>query len=181
MPAVFALTAALTLALIAVTAWSIARPHQRLWPPPQQHPAQFAALWGLTALISAGLLTVGVIDWNPHHLPAALRWPIGGGLLALGHAVAWTAAFQTGLLAVAGKHGPLHTTGLYARTRNPQYLGDLAMVAGWAALTASPRTAALCGLAAASFVLFPFAEEPWLHARHGQAYRTYRANTPRFL
>lgn len=181
MTAVFALTATLNLALLAAVGWSIARPAQRLWPPPRQHPAQFALLWLLTALIGAGAVAVGVLDWNPLGLPAALRWPVGAGLLAAGNAVAWTAAFQTGLLAVAGRNRPLVTTGLYARTRNPQYVGDLAMATGWAALCASPSAAVLAGLCAATFALFPFAEEPWLDRLHGDAYRRYRQRTPRFI
>ena len=160
MTTVFVLTIALTLGLLAAVVWSIARPAQRLWPLPGQRPAAFALLWTVTALICAGLLAVGVADWNPAGAPAAWRWPPGAALFVAGNLVAWSAAFRTGLLAVAGKDGPLLTTGLYARSRNPQYVGDLAMVAGWTVLCASPRVAVLALLCAAVFVLFPRAEEP---------------------
>ena len=181
MTTVLTLTAALTVALLGAVVWSIARPAQRLWPPPRQQPTAFALLWVLTVLISAGLLAVGIGDWNPHGLPAALRWSVGGSLFVGGNAVAWTAAFHTGLLAVSGKTRPLVTTGLYARSRNPQYVGDLAMVAGWTVLSGSPWVAALAVLCAAVFVLFPWAEEPWLARHYGAAYRDYRRRVPRFV
>ena len=178
----FTLTATLTIALLGAVVWSIARPAKRLWPPPRQTVTAFALLWLVTALISAGLLAVGVYDWNPHGLPAALRWSVGGGLFVLGHAVAWTAAFQTGLLAVAGQKRPAASPPASTPAAViPSTSATWLMVTGWTALCASPWVAALALLCAAVFVLFPWAEEPWLVRHHGDTYRNYRRRVPRFV
>lgn len=85
------------------------------------------------------------------------------------------------LRTTSGAKGELVTDGLYRYTRNPQYLGDIAILIGWIVLCASiwaiPPT--LGGVVA--FALTPFAEERWLEDLHGEAFRSYRERAPRFL
>ena len=73
------------------------------------------------------------------------------------------------------------TEGLYRHTRNPQYLGDIAILLGWIVLSASvwaiPET--IGGIIA--FILTPFAEESWLEDVYGANYRAYRDTVLRFL
>ena len=150
-----------TAALLAAVLWSVARPEQRLWPPPKQRPRDFAAVWLLSAVVSLALLTVGVLDPHRRPLPLTLRYGVGGPLFVAGLALAWTAAVHLGLLATAGKAVPRVTTGPYRRFKHPQYFGNHLTVAGWAVLTASPRVAALSALCSAVFLAFPFAEAAW--------------------
>ena len=76
----------------------------------------------------------------------------------------------------------LVTTGAYATTRNPLYLGGGAMWAGWAVLLGSIEIAAIGTLLFSFLVLVgvPY-EERLLHAKMGLTYDAYRAEVPRWL
>ena len=66
-------------------------------------------------------------------------------------------------------------------SRNPGYVGDLILMGGYVILTDS-RLAGLLAIGAALwFLLAPLAEEPWLEAQYGDAYRRYKNHHPRFL
>ncbi len=76
----------------------------------------------------------------------------------------------------------LLTPGLYAFTRNPMYLFELAFWLGWALFYGS--IAVLLGFlfwfAMFNFVVVP-REERDLEARFGDAYRAYKVRVPRWL
>ena len=80
-----------------------------------------------------------------------------------------------------GAKGQLKTEGLHRFSRNPQDVGDIAILIGWALLSASvvALPAILAGIAV--FVAFPFAEEGWLEGQYGAAYLRYRKDVRRFL
>ena len=75
----------------------------------------------------------------------------------------------------------LVTEGLYRHTRNPLYLGDMAMWAGWAVLLGSIPVAV--GLSVFMVVLQTGVrlEERGLARQFGDQWKTYAAVTPRFL
>ncbi|MFB6205025.1 MAG: isoprenylcysteine carboxylmethyltransferase family protein, partial [Haloglomus sp.] len=63
----------------------------------------------------------------------------------------------------------------------PQTVGFVTFILG-TLLAVNSRKLALHGLlTAVIYVLFPFAEEPWLRDHHGDAYEEYCEQTPRFL
>ena len=114
------------------------------------------------------------------------RW-LGALPLALGLAVyVWCVAdFATqghGTPAPIDPPQELVSRGLYRWTRNPMYVGVLAVIAGEAWLGASARLA-LYGLAVfTGFHLFVLGyEEPTLRRRFGAAYERYCARVPRWL
>ena len=125
------------------------------------------------------------LGWRDGH-PGPLN-RVGLGLGASGVAVlAWAAAghhegspddVRIGLTADYITEG-----GAYARTRNPLYLGGMALWLGWALWRGSRRSALvgalwLIGLATLGV---PF-EERKLDAKFGEAYRDYRRRVPRWL
>lgn len=132
-------------------------------------------------LAFAGFIIVGVLDWNSLNWPVAIRWPFGGVLLLLGNSLAWAGVAQLSFGTTFGADGELVTDGLYRYTRNPQHLGNIAILFGWMVQSAS--TYAIPGNLGGvlAFVLTPFAEEPWLGELYGDAYRAYQAKAPRFL
>jgi protein-S-isoprenylcysteine O-methyltransferase Ste14 len=73
--------------------------------------------------------------------------------------------------------------GPYRWTRNPMMTGLLTALLGVAFLLRSTALAVvfLPALALAMYLVIRFVEEPELEQRFGEAYRRYRATTPRFV
>ena len=76
----------------------------------------------------------------------------------------------------------LVTDGIYARSRNPMYLGLTVMLAGWAVFLAAPYAA----IGPAAFVLYLsqyqiIPEERMLARKFGAAYQGYQARVRRWL
>lgn len=77
--------------------------------------------------------------------------------------------------------GCLLADGPYRRTRNPLYLGTILHTLGLAILM-PPSGAVLCVVMIWLLqVRLALAEEPFLEAKFGEAYKAYRTRVPRFL
>jgi len=139
-----------------------------------------------------GVLGAAAIPWA--FLVATDRvalWPrsvalaaMGWTTYALGIAVVVTSQAQMGRawrIGIDDQPTALVTTGLYARVRNPIYLGVILVGLGLAALTPSPWTIASAVAYAAMIRVQVAFEESHLLALHGDAYRTYLARVGRFL
>ena len=80
-----------------------------------------------------------------------------------------------------GSEATSSPAGLYRFSRNPQYVGAIPALLGYAIMCNS-----LLGLIAALLVSgwlahVPFAEEPWCREHLGAAYEEYAAKVPRFV
>ena len=73
------------------------------------------------------------------------------------------------------------TSGIYAYTRNPMYLGHLIFLAGLALATRSPLAAALFAGHIPWFNARAREDEEVLSARFGRPYERYRRRVPRWL
>lgn len=177
----FILTAILLVVVNGMLVYSVARPSHRIWPPPAQQTWQYYVVWLLTILSFGGLIFVGLLDWNSLGWPATVQWPVGGFMIVVGNILAWAGVRQLSMKTTSGHAGQLVTDGLYEYSRNPQYIGDITIIAGWAILSASPWAIPLCIGGILAFLITPFAEEPWLESLHGDAYRDYRRRVPRFF
>lgn len=72
--------------------------------------------------------------------------------------------------------------GLYRYVRNPMYLGVFTMLLGTALATGSPLVIAYAVMVAIPLVIRTvYYEEPWLAARHGEQWRRYASEVPRWL
>jgi protein-S-isoprenylcysteine O-methyltransferase Ste14 len=143
-------------------------------PPPLVYLGGLAAGFVLEALLPSA------------HVPAAVRWPVGGALLLAGGALArgFFRAFARAGTPVSPYRASttVVTSGPYRLTRNPGYLGM--------ALT-------YAGIALVSGALWPFAtlvptvltidrgviarEECYLERRFGDPYRDYKRRVRRWL
>ena len=114
-------------------------------------------------------------------LPAAVAWPLGGVLLALGLGIMGRAIARLRANArnrAAEAQAPILTDGLFALVRHPMYLGDvlwslglaLALDAGYALLLVPVWWGLRAGLA-----VF---EEERLADKYADAYAAYRAQVP---
>lgn len=136
------------------------------------------------------------MGWLAHAVPAAQLWP-RGGLLATAGALLLAAA--GGAVALAGllafrqarttfnplapqQASALVTGGIYRYTRNPMYLGMLAVLAGWGVWLGN--AASWLGLPLSMAVLTVLQirpEERILRARFGAAFDVYAARVRRWL
>lgn len=166
--------------LIAIV-YSRVNPSKRLWPP--QHYTRITPIivWVPTFTLALILIYLGILGWGTLPLPTWLRFGIGIPMIVLSNAAVWYAAIQFGIAQTGGAKGTLRTTGLYRYSRNPQYVADSMMIAGWSILSAAPLTMVLGGVATIVLIAAPFAEEPWLHEQYGADYERYSLKVRRFF
>lgn len=115
-------------------------------------------------------MLVGSLDWNTFVFDHWLRLPLGAAVALGGGGFAlWGSATCLSWHASLGLEAELVRTGPYRWTRNPQYLGDIVVLAGWSIVFNSLQAWILCALGIAWFALAPIAEEPWLREQYGEA------------
>lgn len=181
MDALFIATALAELALLGALVLSWRRPQARIWPPPGPGSWQLRGVWTLCIASGLGAIAVGILDWNTFVLSHPSRIPAGGLLIVGGNVLAFWGAATIGGRATSGLESHFVPAGPYRWTRNPQYIGDIAVLVGWALMANSLRTWGLCLLGSLAFALTPRAEEPWLREKYGLAYEDYRRRVPRFF
>ncbi|HZS67278.1 MAG TPA: isoprenylcysteine carboxylmethyltransferase family protein [Burkholderiales bacterium] len=142
----------------------------------------------------AVMAVVGLLMWLAarafpqvdFQLPA--RGPLAIAIALIGLAIAIVAVFQFRRAGTTpnpmkpGKRATVVVSGVYCYSRNPMYVGDLLILAGWALWLAN--AAAFLGLPLFVAYLNRFqiaAEERALQARFGAAYDAYRAAVRRWL
>ena len=172
------------IALCTLTAilWSVASPRRRIWPP--QHYSDWITpivVWVPTFTLAGSLVWLGIDGWNELALPSWLRWGVGMPIIVIANLAVWSEVARFGMRQTGGAAGPLRTDGLYRWSRNPQYVADIAMVAGWLLLSASFYALPVGFLAIAVLLAAPFAEERWMEDRHGDPWRAYVATVRRFV
>jgi len=164
--------------------FSIAKPALRFWPLPPASSWRYAVmrlLGPVTPLSLGGIVALGLLDWNTFAWQHWSRFVVGGLLFASGGAFALWGAIGLGLNASQGHGGPLVARGAYRFSRNPQYVGTVAVLIAYSVLCNSTLVV-VAGLAWSSwYLLAPFAEEPWLRERLGDAFDEYAARVPRYL
>lgn len=167
---------------IALVIVSILKPESNVWPPPRVGSIQWIAVWGITITAFASIAVVGLRHWNAWELPGWIRWALGLPLVLSGNVLAWWGVGLMGVgNATGAMEGGLVRAGPYRFSRNPQYLGDLAILAGWVLLSASTSVLIAVIPATACFLLAPVPEERALRKKFGEEYERYREEVPRFL
>ena len=139
-------------------------------------------------------------------IPGLVLWaadgtPFGAAAPALGEPALWlgllaaaaAAALMVWTMRLFVTHGQgtpapwdpperLVVLGPYRHVRNPMIGGVILFLIAEALVTGAPAIlawAALFGLA--NMIYFPLSEEPALERRHGEAYRRYKDNVPRWI
>lgn len=145
--------------------------------------AAFILIGGPT--IVAGLVPWLLTRWEADDPPLALRI-VGAALLAVGGALVIE---TTARFALQGRGTPAPFApperfvahGSYRLTRNPMYVGVLALIAGQALLLGREVLLLWAGAAAVMFHLFVVLhEEPDLRKRFGADYEAYSAEVGRW-
>jgi protein-S-isoprenylcysteine O-methyltransferase Ste14 len=157
-------------------------PGIRVWPPPSRRSWQYRYTWTLTIITFVGILTLGFIDQDSFVFDGRVLLAVGGTLIAVGSTFALWAVASLGWRSSLGLGGDLVTSGAYKHSRNPQYVGGIAFLAGYAIACDSLLAAIAVVLGVAVLALMPFIEEPWLRQRFGPEYeKYYSSRVPRFV
>ena len=159
---------------------SIARPDLRVWPPPRRDSWQYFYNGAMSFTGLLGLVALGIVDWNSFALHGSVRFLAGGLLMACGFFALW-GYLALGVHASRGLGGELVTTGPYRYSRNPQYVGTIPAILGYAIICNSTLALVTALLVSVGFVLVPFAEESWCREHLGESYEAYAAKVPRFF
>lgn len=137
--------------------------------------------WSALSVVFAGFPVLAALDWDSFVSTDSWNKLAGGGIAAVGMGFALSALFELGWMESSGKEGELQTDGIYQFTRNPQSVGFITFIVGVLLATNSEKVMVHGILTIGVYVLFPFAEEPWLREHYGQEYEAYRKRTPRFI
>lgn len=178
---VTAIGAATALLLAALLVASLVRRDFQFWPPPAAGTWQENLFWALFRIYCGALILIAPLD------PDLLGWDhwsrlaVGLPLLVIGTA---TMLYGYGFLGLANTYGRaegLVTGGLYAYSRNPQYVASVAAGFGWALVFASPLALAFAAGLFVLYALFALNEERWLLSQYGEAFARYCSEAPRFV
>ncbi|SDE17898.1 methyltransferase family protein [Ruegeria marina] len=167
------------LVLAAYLALGLLRPEWGLWPAAQgwrHHTAfgLFRLFCGATVVFA--LSEVWINGWGH-----CLRYAIGVPLMLAAFGVTLWGYRFLGIDNTYCESGGLVTGGIYAYSRNPQYVTSVLATVGLGIASGSVLTLVLAGVLFALYFLFVLNEERWLSAGYGAAFREYMASTPRFL
>ncbi len=152
-----------------------------MWPPPNGKCWLIYVVW--TPIIVAFLSTVwlGLLDWNTFNFGHPGRFVAGGIFMAGGYAIYVWARKHLGWKAMMGLRGKFVPTGAYRHTRNPMYVGDIALCIGFGLVCNSLLVYIVSVFGALLFIFTPFVEEPWLRIEYGEDYDEYLVQVPRFV
>jgi protein-S-isoprenylcysteine O-methyltransferase Ste14 len=132
--------------------------------------------------IAAALLLVPA-RWFPASLSTSSVWP-GVPVVLLGEAIRFWAVHHIGAISRTrtDRLGPLVDTGPFSLVRNPLYVGNILL---WAGFAVSSRLLVLAPLIVAMLALEYHAivrwEERLLTSRMGEPYESYTRRVPRWL
>lgn len=142
----------------------------------------------IVLLLTGALMAVQTWAWpiEPWRVPGQAGAAMALALLGVGVALAGVRSFHRAQTTASPlkpeRATALVTTGLYAHTRNPMYLGLLLVLAGWGVWLGD--AAALLGLPLFAAYLTRFQirpEERALHALFDPAFAAYTAQVRRWL
>jgi protein-S-isoprenylcysteine O-methyltransferase Ste14 len=160
---------------------SILLPNYRLWPPPGRDSWQFWVTWFILTVGQIGTTLVGIFDWGSLDFEHWSRYLSGIVFMFVGMVFLFWGVKTLSLYQSLGLQGELVTTGPYALTRNPQYLGYLIFYPGFILLSGSFDALVTGSLAMLMFLITPLAEEKWLLDQFGEEYEDYLGKVQRFL
>ncbi|TVQ55789.1 MAG: heavy metal resistance protein CzcN [Rhodobacteraceae bacterium] len=151
------------------------------WPAPSDDVWRHHVSFGLFRVFCGATIVFAVADWGSLGWDHWARLAIGAPIMVGAGAATVYAYFFLGLDNTYCKEGGLVTGGVYAYTRNPQYVASVIATFGLALTTGSLGAVGLAFVLLAVYTLFALNEERWLWERYGRAFGRYAVRTPRFL
>jgi len=181
-----ALTGALALGfgsgvvLCALLTHALLTPGVTFWPAPDKRGWRHHTALGLFRIVCAAIVLAAALEVILHGA-ALIDLAIGLPMVAAAYGVTLWGYRSLGLENTYGGTEGLVTGGLYAYTRNPQYVSSVLAGIGLAIAAASWTVLGLTGILLAVYTLFALNEERFLVQEYGQHFRDYMDATPRFI
>jgi protein-S-isoprenylcysteine O-methyltransferase Ste14 len=147
------------------------------WPPEHGNWPTAAWSWGLTILIYVGLFQTWQVPTGPF---AWLIWTVGLTIGFLGSALQTWGMANLRFFGTSGWDIGVVTTGAYAWSRHPQYVGQAAGFLGFAIILGHLPGWIIASAAIATLYAAAMVEEAALDARHPD-FAAYRARIPFLL
>ncbi len=174
--------------LVSLLLLSIAVPRLRVWPLPDESGSAWRLRRGANRVsgigastLSAAVLVLAMVDRETLPASSVGLTVVGAAVFLAGGALGLLGYFQLGPALSHDQGGPLVSAGPYRISRNPQYVGAVAVLVGFSFALGSGQ-ALLAALACSGwYLLAPFAEESWLREKFGPSYEAYVASAPRYL
>ena len=117
----------------------------RIWPPEERGNWQFHISFGLFRVYCGAVVVFALLDWGSLGWDHWTRGAIGFPLLAIGSVLTLRGYLRAGLRNTYCEADGLVTRGLYAYSRNPQYVASVVATFGLAVVTDSWLTLFLAG------------------------------------
>ena len=168
------------LLLLAGAAWCVVFPARRIYPMNSKGGVYYL-MWLMFWFVFGSNFALVVLDWNTGAWEGPLRFMLGVPIALLGGGLVSWGITTLGVRNTSALPDGLITSGPYAFTRNPQYVGDILLFTGVSVIANSEMVLVTHVLTSLVFVVAPLAEEPWLDGQYGDPYREYRSRVPRFL
>lgn len=175
----FWLTLASGLALAGHLGLSLARPSLGLWPASSGWRHHLA--FGLFRLFCGGTVVFALCEAGLNGWGHWARYVFGLPLMVVAFGITLRGYRFLGLDNTYCESGGLVTGGMYAYSRNPQYVTSVLATVGLAITCGSPLTFVFALALFALYFLFVLNEERWLIQGYGEAFRDYMQSTPRFI
>ncbi|MGM0585470.1 MAG: methyltransferase family protein [Pseudomonadota bacterium] len=178
---VLALTLGAGVLLGLMLAWAFLNPQFNFWPAPNKTGWQFHTAFGLFRIFCGGAVVFALLDWGSMGWDHWSRIAVGAPVMLGAFAVTLRGYAFLGIdNTYCGTEG-LVTGGLYAYSRNPQYVSSIIATVGLAVFAGSWITLGLAGALFVLYTLFALNEERWLHIGYGEAFAEYMKQVPRFI
>jgi len=178
---IFEVDVAILVVLLLGALWSTVYPAKRVWPPPKRVSWQHRLTWVLFYTVFGLNTLLLIFDWNSWILKSELRFILGIPFVVIGALLVSWGVVTLGAKNTSGQRDRFVTSGPYAFTRNPQYLGDMVLFVGLSLIANSLYLWITHALTIMVFAIAPLAEELWLEEQYGDDYIRYRNETTRFL
>jgi len=180
-PFIFGIILAAESVLLSALFFSWLLPDTRIWPPDRVGGWRWCCTLVSMAIACAGILVLVALSWRAVFEMSPARIVVGLTLAVFGRYTSFSGNRKLRLHMTFGGRETVVMDGIYAITRNPQYVGDVMALLGLLLLTNLPEAWVAIGLFCTWFLAAPFVEEPWLVQQYGNMFREYAARVPRFL
>jgi protein-S-isoprenylcysteine O-methyltransferase Ste14 len=177
---IFDLIAAAEIITTLILVIGLISPRHRVWPPTGKHAPGKKLMTGLFYFLSLSIIVLGIFELPAAVFPSWIRL-IGMVSWLAGISLSAQAMSVLGKQATFGEFGELKDRGPYRVSRNPQYLGFMIALIGWAVFISTGLTLIACAGAIIPLLIVPLLEENWLENNYGEKYKIYKTRVRRWI